>query len=160
MSKISDHPLYSIWRGMKSRCNNPKDYSYKCYGGRGIKVCKRWETFEDFRDDLFSTYMKPLVLDRIDNTGDYTPENCRWVTRKTDSRNNRRNKRYKNLCIAEWAELLKIPDRAFRGRVHLCEGNIKKAIEWYTNKPYKPRGPYKPKISNGPKCDVPTTTDE
>jgi hypothetical protein len=71
---------------MKQRCTNPKSPSYKNYGGRGIAVCARWVTFVNFLEDM-GERPEGLQLDRIDNDGDYTPENCRWVTREEQRTN-------------------------------------------------------------------------
>lgn len=81
--------IYVIWGLMIQRCNNPKASGYKNYGGRGIKVCKRWRTFANFYKDMRTTYDKSLFLDRVDNNGDYCPENCRWTTRKNQNNNKR-----------------------------------------------------------------------
>jgi hypothetical protein len=82
--------LYNIWRGMLKRCANPNDKNFGNYGGRGIKVCKRWLKFENFRSDMGEP--KPgMLIDRRDNDGNYTPNNCRWVTHKVSS-NNRRSR--------------------------------------------------------------------
>jgi len=82
-------PVYIAWASMKGRCNNPNNISYPNYGGRGIKVCDRWQDFQNFYADMGASYKKGLTLDRIDNNGDYTLENCRWLTKAQQQRNRR-----------------------------------------------------------------------
>ena len=96
------------WSGMRLRCNNPNDPGYPRYGGRGISVCKRWDSFELFLEDMGRKPAHKDSIDRINNDGDYTPENCRWATHKQQCRNRRSNVfvTYKgeSLCVSEWAE--------------------------------------------------------
>lgn len=88
---MSKHPAYAVWRSMIDRCRLPTHPAWKNYGGRGIEVCPRWHTFSNFWTDMGPTYQSGLTLDRKDNDSDYTPENCRWVTRMAQARNQRRN---------------------------------------------------------------------
>jgi len=80
---------YNIWANMKDRCQNPNNEHYEDYGGRGIKVCERWESFEDFWEDTKKTYSDDLSIDRINNDGNYEKDNCRWAT-VIEQNNNRR----------------------------------------------------------------------
>ena len=76
------HPrLYNTWRGMKARCNNPKQLDYKYYGGKGITVCEEWTSFKGFAAFAVATgYTDGLTIDRIDSTEDYNPFNCHWLS--------------------------------------------------------------------------------
>ena len=92
--KCEPKRLHEIYTNMKTRCNNPNYELYHRYGGRGISVCVEWaDSFIAFRDWAFSSgYSEELSLDRIDNNGNYCPENCKWST-VTEQANNRRTNR-------------------------------------------------------------------
>lgn len=86
--KRQERPIYKIWVNMRQRCNNPKNPKYKDYGGRGIKVCERWDSFALFLKDMGE---RPVghSIDRIDVNGNYEPDNCRWATAKLQRANQR-----------------------------------------------------------------------
>lgn len=88
-----NHPEYdrlrkNVWGNMKDRCRNPNNKWYYCYGGKGVKVCEEWNNFEVFYEwSITHGYGEGLTIDRIDNDGDYCPENCRYVTMRVNNRN-------------------------------------------------------------------------
>jgi hypothetical protein len=98
---------YECWRGMRERCLNPRSKNFPQYGGRGIRVCERWQDFENFLADMGE---KPVgtSIDRVDMNGNYELSNCRWVTSKDQARNRRTNIRLsisgETLCVKEWSE--------------------------------------------------------
>lgn len=113
--------LYGVWCSMKNRCQCPTSKSFKNYGGRGIKVCKEWQTFEPFREWALSHgYKEGLSLDRIDNNNGYQPNNCRWADRYTQ-RNNCRNNRFyeykgERHTVSEWSRIVGIDFRTLGAR--------------------------------------------
>lgn len=106
-----DAKLYRTWKTMMHRCYNPKREKYKDYGGRGITVCNEWHDPNTFINWSYTHgYQTGLQIDRIDNGRGYSPDNCRWVTAKENSRN-RRNTVFLTIngetkSVAEWTETI------------------------------------------------------
>lgn len=128
---------YHIWIKMKSRCNNPNDRSYKHYGKRGIKVCERWmSSYVNFIDDLGERPepKKDYSLERIDVNGDYCPENCKWVLKSEQSKNQRRTKliKYNNksLCLADWCRELNLSYSSMRNRINVLNMDFEEALKY------------------------------
>ncbi len=118
---MKETPIYRVWTDMKQRCLNPNRPKYKNYGGRGIKVCDRWLNFENFYKDM-GEKPKNKSLDRIENNGDYTPENCKWSTQKQQCNNRQDNVvlSYKGdiFSVAEWGEKLKMNSKKLYKRIY------------------------------------------
>ena len=101
---LRKHPLYKIWHWMLERCYSEYSTGYKNYGGRGISVCNEWRnSVKVFFLDMSEGWKKGLQLDRSDNNGNYSKENCRWVTPK----DNNRNKRNTKISVEKAAEIRK-----------------------------------------------------
>lgn len=107
--RMSNTPEWRAWRAMRARCYSPTHQVYDRYGGRGIRVCKRWRnSFENFFEDMGARPSPTHSLDRIDNEKGYTPSNCRWATEVNQQRN-RRDARMltldeETLNLSAWAE--------------------------------------------------------
>lgn len=111
---------FRIWKSMLSRCSNPNGPDFHRYGGRGITVCDEWKKFVKFRHDM-GDCPPTMEIDRINNDGNYEPGNCRWATRKEQTRNTSFN-RHMTLngttkCVSEWSELLGIAQTTLNARL-------------------------------------------
>jgi hypothetical protein len=125
---------YRIWKGLMTRCLNPKAQSYFRYGGRGITVCKRWlgsTGFHNFLEDMGERPSPKHSIDRIDNNGNYEPGNCRWATAKEQSNNTRRNRvieyQGRSQTLIQWAREIGINEETLRDRLE-CNWSVERAL--------------------------------
>lgn len=113
-------PTYSIWQHIRQRCLNPTADDYELYGGRGIKICEAWNDFATFYADM-GERPKGMSIERIDNNGDYTPENCKWATPREQASNRRTNRRIsiggETKTLTEWRNHYGIRDETVRFRL-------------------------------------------
>lgn len=114
--------IYHIWLDMRQRCFNPRNKAFKNYGARNIIVCEEWNNFSNFVSwALAHGYTEELTIDRINVNGNYCPENCRWITRKEQALNTRRNRFFtykgKTQTLMEWAKELGMHYDKLRWRV-------------------------------------------
>lgn len=109
-------PEFWTWNSMLDRCRNPRHKQYKDYGGRGITVCDEWRHFINFFADMGRRPTSKHTLDRINNNGNYEPNNCRWATRQQQNNNTRRcimvTIRGETHSIADWARLMGCSSKA------------------------------------------------
>ncbi len=115
---------HNAWQNMLARCLNPKNPRYAQYGGRGIQVCARWQGnhgFTHFFADMGSRPSAEHSLDRVDNDGPYSPENCRWTLENQQQRNRTNNNlvtfRGETLCLKDWSARLGIDYGTLRHRL-------------------------------------------
>jgi hypothetical protein len=122
---------YRIWNGMMSRCHNPAATGYSRYGGRGIKVCERWMEFENFLADMGEA-PTAMTLDRRDNNGPYSPENCRWATRREQNNNSSGNRVVEAFgraqTVAQWAREVGIKYQTLYRRLTFCGWPAERAL--------------------------------
>jgi len=132
--------IYSTWRNMFTRIENPNTHNFSSYGGRGIIVYERWYKFENFRDDMYESYLahvkkfgeRNTTLERKDVDKDYCKENCTWATNKEQANNTRRNKIFclDNRCqtLTQWAEEYHIHWFTLHGRLFRMQWPLEKAL--------------------------------
>jgi len=128
---MSKTPIHNLWWGMVQRCTDKSRPAYRGYGGRGITVCERWMTFENFYEDMGD---KPAgkSLDRIDNDLGYSKDNCRWATQKEQTNNMRANRHFtiqgETKTLSQWVELSSVKPSTVRQRFYVLKWPIERAL--------------------------------
>ena len=131
---LSKSKIYGVWNSIKSRCNNPKSSGYARYGGRGICVCSEWDrSFEAFYAWAKSNgYYDGMTIERIDNDGDYCPENCKWIPWLQQSRNRRTNITFEYMgekhILKEWCEILNLDYKFIHNRINKLGWSFEKSV--------------------------------
>jgi len=144
--RLRKSPEYTVWVNMRGRCNDPNDHSYADYGGRGIRVCSRWEqSFENFYADMGQRPSKNHQIERTNNAGPYSPDNCRWATR-IEQCNNRRSTvlvewRGMKQTLPQWCRQVGLPHRTVWHRINKAGWSVEQAL----TTPLRPWGPGKPR---------------
>lgn len=120
--KVKKLRLYSTWANMWNRCNLPSHKSFKWYGGRGITVCEEWKSYDNFHEwAMENGYSEDMTLDRVNSSGNYSPDNCRWVDTKTQSINKRSTVYIEGECAKDFSKKL---DLSYGGVLYRAHNGI------------------------------------
>lgn len=138
----TDTRIYNIWCGMVQRCTNPNKDTWKYYGGRGITVCERWQSFARFYEDM-GDVPEGMSLERMDNDRGYEPSNCRWASRTEQMRNRSNTKMLtfegRTQPLLAWAEEVDIPSRVIATRIYTHKWSVGRAITIPMVTKYRPK---------------------
>lgn len=134
MKKVGKERLKSIWYGMRDRCYNHNNIGYKNYGGKGVRICEEWlsDKYKFIEWALNNGYSDDLTIDRINNDGNYCPENCRWVDRRTQANNSSLNTVIEFMgekkTLTQWCEHFGVSRLLFYERYHERGYSFEKAM--------------------------------
>lgn len=121
-------PEYNAWKNMRRRCSTPSNPRFEQYGGRGIKICRAWDSFEQFLKDMGPRPSGKHTIERVNNDLGYTPENCVWATYKEQNRNYGRNHLVTiggyTQCLTQWCEDLGVNRSTIFSRIHRGWGEM------------------------------------
>lgn len=117
--KVARTTEYQAWHNMIERCRNPRMPNFHRYGGRGISVCEKWKSFDNFLKDMGRKGSPNLSLDRIDNDGNYEPGNCRWATPDQQNSNKEKTLTFNGIPIKQIAELIGVSSNCVSHRIKL-----------------------------------------
>jgi hypothetical protein len=125
-------PTYRTWVGMRMRCEKPSNIAFHKYGAKGIRVCDRWQSFENFVADMGERPTPKHSIDRIDGSRGYEPQNCRWATAREQALNFKNNRRIehagKSLTAGQWSEITGIPEKTIESRVSRLGWSAEEAL--------------------------------
>ncbi len=123
---------YTSWAAMKKRCSNPKNRDYKYYGGKGIKVCERWQNFNNFWSDMGTKPSPKHTIERKERDKDYSPDNCIWITQVEQVQNSSHNNYItfdgKTMTLTKWAEFLGMKRTTLSGRIVVKRWPLDRAL--------------------------------
>lgn len=133
---LTHHPIHTAWISIRQRCTNPNNIGFARYGGRGIKVCGRWQSFDAFAEDMLPTWKQGLSIERLDVNGNYEPGNCIWATPKEQARNRETTMRFEVkgevLTVPEMAEKYSLRQNAIWRRIRKGEtgDDLVRPVRW------------------------------
>jgi hypothetical protein len=135
MARVGDRrsPEYKVWASMKNRCADPKSQRWASYGGRGIRVCDRWlHSFENFYADMGARPSARHQIDRKDNDGPYSPDNCHWVTPLANANNKARSRLIefggRSMSMSQWAREVGLDSHALAYRLDRAGWSVEKSL--------------------------------
>lgn len=129
---MSGTRTHNIWRGIIKRCTNPRCPAYKSYGGRGINICERWKIFENFLADMGEVPSDLHSIERVNNDGNYEPNNCKWIPKSQQGLNTRRTRRItidgRTQPLSEWCKEINVNYRLVLDRIAKLGWEPKRAL--------------------------------
>jgi hypothetical protein len=129
---LTDTPTHDTWCNMRARCEKPSASGYAKYGAKGIRVCERWQRFENFLVDMGERPSPKHTIERKNSRGNYEPDNCVWATMKQQQNNRTNNRRItwrgETLTLMQWAERLGIPRERIAARIDRLGWSVERAL--------------------------------
>lgn len=158
---MAETKTYKAWASMRQRCENPKKHNYHNYGGRGVRVCERWQDFKNFLADMGEA-PAGYSIERIDVNGDYCPENCKWIPFHEQTRNRRVTLRATvngvEVTMKEACEKLGLNYRTVQSRINIMGWTKEEALGLCTKKAHRPRPVSRHSLQEARKSGSPSWT--
>lgn len=131
-SNPTDEKIKPVWNAMRNRCYNKRDKGYRNYGARGIGISGGWQDYGSFKRWYLANHKKGYSIERVDNNGDYSPDNCRMATRKEQALNRRTNTKIRLLgrtqALSQWIEELGLKSSTVRQRYYVYGWSVEKSL--------------------------------